>query len=290
MIHLEKVRQEIRRFLQEDLGDGDLTTRGVIPEAAPATGWIVSREACIVAGLEFAGIVFEELDATMLFTQCHSDGKLAPAGTRLAEIQGRAAPILSGERLALNLLQRLSGIATLTRTFVDAIAGTSAQITDTRKTTPGLRSFEKYAVRMGGGRNHRAGLYDGVLIKDNHIAVAGGIAPAIQGARENLKSGHPIQIEVDSLEQLDQVLDLQVEAVLLDNMSPERVAQAVQRVRRHPQGMGCWIEASGGITLEDVRPYAEAGVDAISIGALTHSAPAVDIALDLGWNGKKQNS
>jgi len=274
------VREAIRRFLAEDVGEGDVTTGGVVPAGATARAWIVARQPCCVAGLPFAQVVFEELDVRIGFQFEVSEGALVAAGARLARVEGPAAPILTGERLALNLLQRLSGVATITRGYADALAGTGASVSDTRKTTPGLRLFEKYAVRAGGGRNHRFGLYDAVLIKDNHVAAAGGIDSALRAARASASDGMPVQLEVDSLEQLDQALATGLDAVLLDNFSPGQVAAAVARIRLHPRAASCWIEASGGITLANVRAYGEAGADTVSVGALTHSAPAVDIALD----------
>ena len=274
------LRQEVRRFLEEDVGKGDVTTARVVPPGAKALGWMVAREALVVAGLDVVRVVFQELDPALEVEPALADGASVPAGTRLVRILGRAAPILTGERLALNLAQRLSGIATLTRRYVDEVAGTGASVSDTRKTTPGLRLLEKHAVLVGGGRNHRMGLYDGVLIKDNHAAVAGGVAAALRAARA-ASPAMPIQIEVDSLAELGDVLALGVEAVLVDNMTPDQVAAAVRMVRAHPGGCACWIEASGGITLQNIRAYAETGVDTISVGALTHSAPSVDIALDL---------
>jgi nicotinate-nucleotide pyrophosphorylase (carboxylating) len=195
-------------------------------------------------------------------------------------LSGPAAPMLSGERLALNLLQRLSGIATLTRRYVDEAAGTPASVSDTRKTTPGLRAFEKYAVRAGGGRNHRAGLYDAVLVKDNHVAAAGGVAAALRSVLSHPIGDLVVEVEVDSLSELAEALDGGARAVLLDNMSPAQTAEAVALVRGRPGGDAVWIESSGGITLQNIRAYAEAGVNTISVGALTHSAPSVDIALD----------
>ncbi len=273
------VRGEVRRFLKEDVGPGDATTAAVIPPGTHGAGWIVARQPCVVAGLDLARAVFEELDASTRFEPAVSDGEVVPAGARLARVEGQAATLLTGERLALNLLQRLSGVATVTRRYVDAVAGTGASVSDTRKTTPGLRLFEKRAVALGGGRNHRLGLHDGVLIKDNHLAAAGGVGPAVRAARA-ASPGLPIQVEVDSLDQLDQALDAEADAVLLDNMTPDEASRAVARARAHPRGADCWIESSGGITLQNVRAHAEAGVDTISVGALTHSAPAVDIALD----------
>jgi nicotinate-nucleotide pyrophosphorylase (carboxylating) len=278
----ESTTAAIRQFLAEDVGTGDATTARLAPPDARAAGSIVARETCIVAGLPLAEAVFRELDPAVAFEAVARDGDAVAAGAALARLCGPAAPILTGERLALNLLQRLSGIATVTRLFVTAVAGTGATISDTRKTTPGLRLFEKYAVRMGGGRNHRFRLDDAVLIKDNHVAVAGGIERALELAKacEPGTSRVPVQLEVDSLEQLDAALDAGIDAVLLDNMPPETVAAAVARIRAHPAGAACWIEASGGITLPNVRAYGEAGVDTISVGALTHSAPSEDIALD----------
>ena len=279
------VDREIRRFLAEDVGRGDVTSERVVPKAARASAEMVARQACVVAGLPLARAVFLAIDPEIAVSDRASDGDRVTAGTVLAHVEGPAAPILTGERVALNLVQRLSGIATLTRAYADAIEGTGASVSDTRKTTPGLRAFEKYAVHVGGGRNHRMGLYDAVLIKDNHRAIAGGAAAAVAAARQANGDAMPIQIEVDALADLPRVLDLGVEAVLLDNMTPLQVAEAVKLARAHPRGHDCWIEASGGITIETIRAYADAGVDTISVGALTHSAPAVDIALDIAAPG-----
>lgn len=274
------VREQVRRFLREDIGSGDITTEWTVPESALAHGQIVAREACVVAGLPVAEAVFAELDGRVVARAESSDGTTVRAGTRLMRLTGPAGAILSGERLALNLLQRLSGVATITRRYVDAVAGTRASISDTRKTTPGLRAFEKYAVRMGGGRNHRAGLYDAVLIKDNHVAAAGGVAAALRSAFAHRTGDVVVQVEVDSLAQLVEALDAGARALLLDNMTPAETLAGVAMVRARPDGGSIWIESSGGITLLNIRAYAEAGVDTISVGALTHSAPAVDIALD----------
>ena len=274
------VRHEVRRFLREDIGGGDITTAWTVPAGTEARAWIVAREACVVAGLMVARVVFAELDANLSAEPLLTDGARVTAGTRLMRLAGPAAPILSGERLALNLLQRLSGVATITRRYVEAVAGTRASVSDTRKTTPGLRLLEKYAVRMGGGRNHRVGLYDGVLIKDNHLAAAGGVTAALQEVARRRTASVSVQIEVDSLTQLAEALDVGIDAVLLDNMSPALTAEAVGMIRARPGGASVWIESSGGITLENIRAYAETGVDTISVGALTHSAPSVDLALD----------
>jgi len=277
------IRREVRRFLDEDVGHGDLTTERVVPPGATARGWIATREACVVAGLEIARAVFLELDVRLVVEPQVTDGARVRARARLVRLHGRAAPILTGERLALNLLQRLSGVASVTRRYVEAIAGTGASVSDTRKTTPGLRLFEKYAVRVGGGRNHRMGLFDAILIKDNHLAVGGGLARALEAARAGSAAPRPVQVEIESPAQLPDALAHGVDAVLLDNMAPEAVAASVKAIRAHPRGHDCWIEASGGITLENIRAYAEAGVDTISVGALTHSAPSVDIGLDLDF-------
>ena len=275
------VDREVRRFLAEDVGRGDVTSERVVPKTARASADIVARQACVVAGLPLARAVFLAIDPEIAVADLASDGDCVTPGAALAHVEGPAGPILTGERVALNLVQRLSGVATLTRAYVDAVAGTGACVSDTRKTTPGLRVFEKYAVHVGGGRNHRMGLFDAILIKDNHRALAGGAAAAVKAARQANGDTLPVQIEVDALADLPRVFDLGVEAVLLDNMTPLQVAEAVKLARAHPRGRDCWIEASGGITLETIRAYAEAGVDTVSVGALTHSAPAVDIALDI---------
>lgn len=283
------VRAEVRRFLAEDVGDGDRTTRLTVSPGASATAAIVARQACVVAGLDVAREVFHQLDAAVVFQPGSADGDGVPEGHAVARLSGSAAAILTGERTALNVLQRMSGIATLTRRYVDAIAGTGAVVSDTRKTTPGLRLLEKYAVRAGGGRNHRIGLFDAVLVKDNHVVAAGGMA-AILAAIAGAPPDVPVQVEVDSLGQLTAVLEHRVGAVLLDNMSPETVREAVRLVRAAPGGDRCWIEASGGITLADIRAYADAGVDTISIGALTHSSTSVDLALDFTPEHKRDGN
>ncbi len=279
------VRDEVARFLAEDVGAGDVTSALTVPAGTRASARLVARAACVVAGLEVAREVFRQLDGTVVFRPLVRDGDRVEAGTGLAGLEGAAAPILTGERTALNIMQRLSGIATITRRYADAVAGTGASVSDTRKTTPGLRLFEKYAVRIGGGRNHRIGLFDAALIKDNHLVAAGGVAPALAAAQARA-AAVPVQLEVDSLDQLTLALQLGIQAVLLDNMTPDEVAEAIRLVRQSPRGASCWIEASGGITLANVRAYAEAGVDTISVGALTHSAPSVDLALDFEHLGQ----
>ena len=263
--------------LAEDLGlAGDITTDSTIAPDLTATAVFAVRKPGVIAGLDVAAAAFRHLDPDVSFTPLVADGAHVEAGTTLARVSGRARSLLTGERVALNFLGRMSGIATLTRSYVEAVAGTHAHIIDTRKTTPGLRAFEKYAVRAGGGMNHRIGLFDAVLIMDNHIAVAGGIAAAITAAKS--RAGHmvKVEVEVDTLEQLKEALRHPIDAVLLDNMSPQQLAEAVKMVDGR-----VITEASGGVNLNTVRAIAEAGVDLISIGALTHSASVLDIGLDI---------
>lgn len=262
--------------LAEDLGlAGDITTDATVPAHVQAKAVFAARKPGVISGLAVAAATFAALDNRIVFTAMVHDGDRVEPGTVAARVEGPARGILTGERVALNFMGRMCGIATLTRRYADAISGTGAAIVDTRKTTPGLRAFEKYAVRCGGGMNHRVGLFDAILIKDNHIVAAGGLAAAIAGARA--RAGHlvKIEVEVDTLAQLDEVMAHKVDVVLLDNMSPAQLATAVARVK------GTMLtEASGGVSLETVRAIAEAGVDLISIGALTHSAPVLDLGLD----------
>jgi nicotinate-nucleotide pyrophosphorylase (carboxylating) len=269
------------RFLLEDIGSGDITTLAVVPETAQADGRLLAKAPLVLAGLEIARAVFHVADATVSLHSRVADGASLPPGCVFADLHGPARALLSAERVALNLLQRLSGVATLTRRYVDAVQHTQARIIDTRKTTPGLRGLEKYAVRVGGGHNHRFGLADGVLIKDNHIAVVGSITKAVLQVRESVSHLQKIEVEVDSLSQILEALAAGADAILLDNMTPEETREAVHMVRKAPGGDRILLESSGGVTLETVRDYAEAGVDLISSGALTHSAPAVDISLEI---------
>jgi len=263
--------------LAEDLGlAGDITTNAVISRDTVASGVFAARKPGVIAGLDVAAAAFHHLDPSVEFKAFVADGDRVDAGTKIARVSGSARALLSAERVALNFLGRLSGIATLTRRYVDAVAGTRAQIVDTRKTTPGLRALEKYAVRAGGGMNHRIGLFDAVLIKDNHIAVAGGIGQAIGAARAHVGHMVKIEVEVDTLDQLAEALEHRIDAVLLDNMTPDQLAEAVRIV-----GGRAITEASGGVNLDTVRAIAEAGVDLISVGALTHSATVLDIGLDI---------
>jgi nicotinate-nucleotide pyrophosphorylase (carboxylating) len=267
----------LRRALEEDLGlAGDLTTLAVVPAAARARGRLVARREGCVAGLTIATDVFRLLDPAVEVVENVADGSRVGAGTVLAEVAGAARSLLTGERVALNLLGRLCGIATATRGLVDAVAGTGARVVCTRKTTPGLRALEKYAVRAGGGSNHRFGLADAVLIKDNHLAIAGGVAAAVRRVRAAVGHLVKVEVEVDTLDQLTEALECPIDAVLLDNMTPEQLATAVGRAAGR-----VITEASGGISPVTARAIAETGVDLLSVGWLTHSAPALDVALDL---------
>jgi nicotinate-nucleotide pyrophosphorylase (carboxylating) len=262
--------------LEEDLGSGDITTEACIDLAAQAVAHAVARTAMVVCGGAVFARVFARLDASLNVELRVADGTRAVPGQSLWTVRGRARAILMGERVALNLVQRMCGISTQTRTFVDAIpAGCKTRITDTRKTTPGLRALERYAVRVGGGHNHRDDLSSAVLIKDNHVAACGGVRAAIERARASAPHTAKIECEVDSLDQLDEALAAGADIVLLDNMPTAMVAEAVGRSHGRVQ-----LEVSGGITLARVAELARAGVDAISVGALTHSVPAADVGLD----------
>lgn len=277
------LRDLARRALAEDVGRGDVTTATTISDTAVASGSFVAKgasETC-VSGLAAARAVFEEASEELRFTPLVAEGAVVEPGTEIARIEGPARAMLAAERVALNLVMRLSGIATFTRMYaaeVDA-AGTGARIADTRKTTPGLRALEKAAVRAGGGTNHRSGLDDGVLIKDNHLAVAGGVTEAVRRAREGAPHLLKVEVEVESEAALREAMAAGADAVLLDNMSPGEVAEAVSLVRDEAPGM--LVEVSGGVDLSTVRAYAAAAPDLISVGALTHSAPAADISLDV---------
>lgn len=262
--------------LAEDVGAGDITTDAIVPADMQATADIVVREPGVVCGLEFAIDVFEALDPAIRVERRADDGdRIAEAPTVVAALTGNARALLTGERLALNLLQRASGIATTTRAYADAVAGTDVELLDTRKTAPGLRLLDRHAVRCGGGTNHRFGLSDAVLIKDNHIAIAGGIEAAVAAVLKN-NPGVSIEIEVDTLDQLDHALLTGADVVLLDNMPPAMLREAVRETAGRAR-----LEASGGITLDTIAEVAATGVDAISIGALTHSVSALDIALEV---------
>ena len=292
----EDCRRIVRLAVFEDLDRGyDWTTVALVPEGAGAAADVVARQAGVIAGLQAARVTLDEMDIPGQWQPRVSDGEHVAAGTVIATISGSARDLLTSERTILNLIGRMSGIATLTRRYVDALAGTQARIYDTRKTTPGWRRLEKYAVHCGGGRNHRLGLYDAVLIKDNHLALgrqgnlAQGYTPAeaVQQARQFLSESLAgaaraaamiVEVEVDSLEQLAQVLPAGPDIVLLDNMTPELLRQAV--ALRNAAGSAAELEASGGVNLQTVRAIAESGVERISVGALTHSAISLDVALD----------
>ncbi|MGD0166402.1 MAG: carboxylating nicotinate-nucleotide diphosphorylase [Gaiellaceae bacterium] len=269
------IAEVVELALAEDIGCGDLTTRALFTESDRCRAQISLEEVGVVCGLTVVRAVFRQLDQeTELETSVEDGERVERVPAELAQLQGRTRALLSGERVALNLLGRLSGIATLTRRFVDAVAGTGVAILDTRKTTPGLRELEKYAVRVGGGTNHRQGLYDAVLVKDNHLRLAGGVEEAVRRLRS--AGSQPLELEADSLDQVDQALALGVERILLDNMTPAQVDDAVGAVRGKAE-----LEVSGGVGLENVRAYAETGVDAISIGALTHSARSLDVSMEV---------
>ncbi len=275
----EEIHRAVELALNEDIGSGDATTLATVPAGVAARAVLRAREPLVVAGLPLAEAAFRLLSAEVTFGRESQDGQQVAAGATLMTIAGPAQALLSAERVALNFLQRLSGVATLTARFVEAVQGTGAQILDTRKTTPGWRRLEKYAVACGGGKNHRFGLYDMVLIKDNHLAVLAGESPnAIAAAVQRARAKYPqlkVEVEADTLEQVEQAVAAGVDFVLLDNMNPEQLRAAVRSAKGRVQ-----TEASGGVNLATVRAIAETGVDFISVGALTHSARVVDIGLD----------
>lgn len=272
---VEDTVQIILRALEEDIGDGDITTQSIVPEELWLEGYFVARAAGIIAGLEVVRWVFTLLDQRVVFTPLAVDGQAVTALMQLAHVKGPGRSLLTGERTALNFLQRISGIATLTRRYVQAVEGTKAVILDTRKTAPGLRSLDKLGVRLGGGQNHRSGLYDMALIKNNHIAaVSGNLAQAVCCVRNGDPRHRPVEIEVRNLDELQKALELDVDRILLDNMDPDQLRQAVKLT-----GGRVPVEASGGINLANVAEIARTGVDYISVGALTHSVKALDISL-----------
>ena len=267
------VRDLVRRALEEDGAARDVTTAATVPPDARGRGTLLAKAALVVAGLDCVREVFAALDGRVRLTPLVADGDACDTGTHIAHVSGPAAALLSGERTALNFLQHLSGIATLTRRFVDAAGGRLA-ILDTRKTVPGMRALAKYAVRCGGGRNHRRGLDDGVLIKDNHIRLAGGVAEAV--GRMRAASALPIEVEAQSLDDVDAAIAAGADTIMLDNLSDAEMAEAVRRIGRRAR-----VEISGGITLDRIPALARIGADFVSVGALTHSAPAADISLEI---------
>jgi nicotinate-nucleotide pyrophosphorylase (carboxylating) len=270
------IRYIVKKALEEDIGSGDITTSAIISKGFEAKGTIIAKEDLILAGIVISSESFKILDPKIIFRKRCNDGNLAQAGKIIAEVKGNAQTILMAERVALNFLQRLSGIATLTSKYVEKIKGTKAKIVDTRKTTPGLRVLEKYAVRMGGGFNHRFGLYDAVLIKDNHIELSGSIKKAVENVKGKTSHTTRIEVEARSLKEVKDALQSGVDIIMLDNMDLETTRKAVKLIKGK-----ALIEASGNINLDNVRAVAKTGVNLISIGAITHSAPAVDISLEI---------
>jgi nicotinate-nucleotide pyrophosphorylase (carboxylating) len=270
-----QVRHLIQAAIEEDLGRGDVTTDATIAEQVTSRARLNTKEAIVLAGMEVFIEVYAVLDSAVHIKSAHHDGEFLAAGTLIAELEGPARSLLAGERVALNFLQRLCGIATLTRRYVEAVKGYNVEIIDTRKTTPGWRLLEKYAVRIGGGKNHRHDLGDGVLIKDNHIVAAGGIRQAVDMARKHSHHLLKIEVEVETLEQVEEALQAGAEVIMLDNMPPALLAEGVKMI-----GGRALVEASGGISLASVLDVARTGVDLISVGKLTHSAPAADIHVE----------
>ena len=267
-------RETVRRALAEDLGWGDVTTEGTVNAEQRAKGTILAKSACVIAGLDVAAEAFRQLDPSVSFVPRVKDGDRCNPGVVVADVRGAAGAMLTAERTALNFLQRLSGIATMTRAFVDAAAG-RIMILDTRKTTPTLRALEKYAVRAGGGNNHRGGLDDGILIKDNHVRLAGGVAAAVKRMRAAGQE-MPIEIEAQSLADVDGALAARADIILLDNLTTDEIKEAVRRI-----GGRAKVELSGGVTLQRLPELAATGADYVSVGALTHSAPAADLSFEL---------
>lgn len=272
-------RTAVRQALKEDIGRGDITTNSIVSDQDRVLGIIFPKQSGVLCGLELAQMVFAELDSRINFEAQMHDGEQFTIGSAIATLIGPAAGCLQGERTALNFLQHLSGIATLTRRFVEA-AGSRIKILDTRKTTPGLRALEKYAVRTGGGYNHRAGLYDMILIKDNHIQIAGSITRAVEAVRNKSRRAF-IEVEVRTPEELKEAIALKVQRIMLDNMNQDQLRRAVDQIRRLDAGRRIEIEVSGGVTMESIDVLKDLDIDFISIGTLTHSAPAVDIALKM---------
>ena len=279
------IRSIIRRALEEDLGPGDATTRATVSPDAPGEAILIAREKLILAGMAVFKQTFLEIDPTLSFPERYRDGDVVPEGSTVCRIRGRLTAILSGERTALNFLQRMSGIATLTRRYVEKIKGSRAKILDTRKTAPGLRWCDKVAVRTGGGQNHRFGLFDGILIKDNHIAAAGSISKAVSLAREGSAHTLRVEVEVEDLAGVKEACKVGADIILLDNMKPPEMKEAVSLINGT-----ALVEASGGITLDTVGDIASTGVDFISVGALTHSPEAADFSLEISYVGNNDNN
>ncbi|WP_081735529.1 carboxylating nicotinate-nucleotide diphosphorylase [Paenibacillus gorillae] len=282
----QTLKNQINGWLAEDVGSGDVTTATTIPAESQSKAVIHVKESGIIAGLPVAQLVFEVVDPSLVFDAKVADGDYVEKGTVIAVVEGSTHSLLTGERLALNLMQRLSGIATKTNAFVAALEGLPVRLVDTRKTTPGHRLLEKYAVRVGGGANHRFGLYDAVMIKDNHIKGAGGIREAVEASRASIPHTMKIEVETESMEQVEEALACGADIIMLDNMSPSLMKEAVARIKSHsPQVI---VEASGNVRLDTIHGIALSGVDVISVGGLTYSFNALDISLDL--NAKKGGS
>lgn len=284
VLFTSQIEQLFRVALEEDIGAGDLTTLPTIPADLCSTGLFRAKVDCVVAGLPLLEKIFSMLDPVVHVKPLSQDGERVSRGTVVAEVEGPTRALLMGERTALNLIQRLSGTATLTRRYVEAVKGLSCKIIDTRKTTPGLRTLEKYAVRKGGGMNHRLGLYDAALIKDNHIAASGSIARAVEKVRSQAPFMAKIEVECADLKQVQEALDAGADVIMLDNMGIDAMVQAVKLIDKR-----VWVEASGGITVETVREVAQTGVDFISVGAVTHSAPAADFNMKLAPGSNRRS-
>ena len=292
-LDLEKIKDIVQLAIKEDIGDGDITSKIFIPDGSKTEGMLIAKEAGVVAGLPVAGYVLSQIDENLILTSNIEDGSRVKKGTIIGSVKGLTLSLLSAERLVLNFLQRLSGIATVTNRFAEKIKGYRTQIMDTRKTAPGWRYLEKYAVRVGGGINHRMGLYDQILIKDNHLKTMGSekengaISRFVRKAREQIENGMLIEVEVEDLCQIKEVMDAGVDIILFDNMEPSKIREAVEMVKEFENsrdagnGRAILTEASGNITIENVEEYADAGVDRISVGAITHSVRVLDISFDI---------
>ena len=289
----EEIKEIVQLAIKEDIGDGDITSNIFIPDDSESEGALIAKEAGIVAGLPVAGYVLLQIDKDLIFTSNIEDGSRVERGTEIARVKGLTISLLSAERVVLNFLQRLSGIATATNRFAEKVKGYKVQIMDTRKTTPGWRYLEKYAVRVGGGVNHRMGLYDHILIKDNHLKIMesekenGAIVRLVKKARKQIENGTLIEAEVEDLSQVKDVADAGVDIILFDNIEPSKIRKAINMVKEYEKNQGArtgkaiLTEASGNITIQNVEDYAKAGVDRISVGAITHSARALDISFEI---------
>jgi len=273
-IDLNRIRDVLQAALKEDIGSGDITSRATIPVSATAVARYTTKQPLVVSGVPIAGELIRIVDSQLKFTPLVVDGEHVETGAAIAEVRGSARSILAVERVTLNLLQRMSGIATMTRHYVDRVRGTKAKVIDTRKTVPGLRLLDKYAVACGGGTNHRMGLFDAVLIKNNHLSFHASLTETIEEARKNLGKATTLEVEVVNLDQLEEAIHAKADVILLDNFTPDQTRHAVTQC-----GGRVPLESSGGITLDNIRDYAVAGVDRISVGALTHSVVAADIHL-----------